>query len=615
MNENISVPPQEISPPAASPPAASPPVSSPDAAPVEAVPVEAAVQPPADAAPPSEAPVAPNTDSAPEIAPEPGGEAAPPVLLTAESQIAEVEGSVVQAAPEQNDASVKSTVEIDRTAADEMAPVEAPAVTPEARWDEGETPVAAPALTPVTTLDAVESLASSAPPIAPEALKALFPGAFLRGEYEVREILARGTTNLYRAVGGDYSSPENKLIAERAASTVEIDRTSTPASEVETAPTLRPAHETFIQDDREYLVYEWFESTSLQDWRGATNDEQLLKMLAPVAQFLKEAHARGESCDISTDTLRVDGSGELRFVGFTFPGEGAPLEDLKRVADFAFKHVFAQSATMRLDDRFAGLALSDELKEFARTLDNDAFASIDDAAAMLQSLAATNLRTAFALLSDVGQQREINEDAGMIVASQRAGHLQSYARELFVVSDGMGGHEGGEVASDLTISSLQQHLDALELDWHDNAAIRAGLIDVIDAVNADVVALTETEKYRGTRAKPGATLTFALRLGARMFIGNVGDSRAYLFRDGQLLRVSKDHSYVQNLIDRGELSEEDAWDHPEGSVITAHIGYPKLKTRDVFVRLARPGDRWLLVSDGVVDMLRDRDIAPHLQES
>jgi serine/threonine protein phosphatase PrpC len=72
---------------------------------------------------------------------------------------------------------------------------------------------------------------------------------------------------------------------------------------------------------------------------------------------------------------------------------------------------------------------------------------------------------------------------------------------------------------------------------------------------------------------------------------------------------------VQTLLDRGDITEEEAFVHPEGSVITAHIGYPKLKLRDVFLRLVVPGDKLLLVSDGVADMLRDREVAPYLQEN
>jgi serine/threonine protein phosphatase PrpC len=79
-----------------------------------------------------------------------------------------------------------------------------------------------------------------------------------------------------------------------------------------------------------------------------------------------------------------------------------------------------------------------------------------------------------------------------------------------------------------------------------------------------------------------------------------------------LTRISKDHSYVQSLLDRGEITEEESFDHPEGSVITAHIGYPKLKLRDVFLRLFAPGDKLLLVSDGVTDMLRDAEYEPHI---
>jgi protein phosphatase len=98
-------------------------------------------------------------------------------------------------------------------------------------------------------------------------------------------------------------------------------------------------------------------------------------------------------------------------------------------------------------------------------------------------------------------------------------------------------------------------------------------------------------------------------------VGNVGDSRGYIWSAGEGLRgVTKDHSYVQMLIDAGDLKEEDAWGHPEGSIITAHIGDPKLRQKDVFLRLCRPGDKLLLCSDGVVDMLRDEQIAPYLQE-
>jgi protein phosphatase len=476
----------------------------------------------------------------------------------------------------------------------------------------------------------------------------LVSGAFLRGEFEIKALLARGLTNLYQASGGDYGDTVPKLVAERdlppapAASDASGPAAPAPAPSGEESlgaqeradelrfeeecggppevPALLPPGEIFTQDEREYGVFDYFESTALQDYREPMNDERLLAVLHSLVHGIAFLEARGLAPELTTETLRIDSSGALRYVGFASPaaeGESA-LPQLRQITDFLLKHVFAESSTMRLDDRFAGLALSEEVKELARRIDAESplpFTGIGEVAAAIDAIYSPGRRLAVdaALLTDVGQERALNEDAGMIVRAERAAHLGSRALELYVVSDGMGGHEGGEVASDMTLSALQRHLDALQIDWNDNVAVRAGLVDVIDAVNADVVALTETPKYRGTRAKPGATLVFAVRLGIRLFIGNVGDSRAYRFNREGLRRVTKDHSYVQGLIDRGEITEDEAWDHPEGSIITAHIGYPKLKTRDVFMRLAIPGDRLLLVSDGVVDMLRDRDIENYLQ--
>ena len=381
---------------------------------------------------------------------------------------------------------------------------------------------------------------------------------------------------------------------------------------------LFPRSGLFSQEERDYLVFKCGRTTALQDYRAPTNDESLLVMLNEVAQGLRELSHKNLRVDFTTDTLRVNEGGVLRYFGFVEPKTASStteLEQLSTLMAFLMKRVFAESSTMRLDDEFGSLAFTEEVKTLARRINDDTgFATIDEAANAISMLnPSTRLRVESAIVSDVGRERELNEDAGFILKLQRRAHLGSRDLELYVVADGMGGHEGGEVASDLTLSSLQRHLDErIDLDWNDNIAVRNALVEIIDAVNADVVALTETPKYRGTRAKPGSTLVFGLRLGARVFVGNVGDSRAYKVSNGVLERISKDHSYVQTLIDRGEITDDEAFDHPEGSVITAHIGFAKLKQRDVFLRLFAPGDKLLLVSDGVTDMLRDREYAPHI---
>ena len=547
----------------------------------------------------------------------------------------------------------------------------------------------------------------------PDSLRALSPGAFLRGELEIKEVIARGHTNLYLADAGGYGVADLKLIAERAIPVEEAlqvlaaDETPQEASQVLAAeetlqdapqvlapnetdeepvssvgltddtefenssesgamnseanifdalivetensdeveaseeiepieivreelaateeiivapPALFVAGETWEQDEREYCAWEWQETTALQDYRETTNDERYLQVLAQLAQGLEWAHHHALRLEINRDTLRLDEDGELRFFGFAAPfstQKASALEQLSGVNEFLLKHVFANSGTMRLDDQFAGLALTQESKTFAHQLNNGEFETFDAACRALHALELKRpIRVRAALLSDVGMQRELNEDSGLIARSARTGHLAQQDWELYVVADGMGGHEGGEIASDLTVRALHELIgNENDWDWNDNLAVKNTLVRLIDETNRRVAALAEDPKYRGSRSRPGSTLVFGLRHNRRVWVGNVGDSRAYLWRDEQLIRVTKDHSYVQTLLDAGAISEEEAWDHPEGSIITAHIGEAKLRTRDVFARLMLPGDKLLLVSDGVVDMLRDNEIVPFLHQA
>jgi serine/threonine protein phosphatase PrpC len=507
----------------------------------------------------------------------------------------------------------------------------------------------------------------------PQPPRPLVAGAFLGGEYEVKELLARGLVNFYLASGGDYAQPSPFLVAERELlepsalsvpeAPVELpfvelvteNTPSTPAAEMEEAEAaivatlgeseaapieehseaiaevpprealqspLFAAGRCFVQDGREYLVCEWQETQSLQDWREPTSDARNLRVMSTLLEGARELEEKNLTADFSHDTLRFDENGALKYFGFVDPQpENQPpapsLQPLQEIHSFLLKHVFAESATMRLDDEWSGLALTEEVKAFATKFNNDEFASASDALRELPSSPPSGvLRAEAILLSDVGQEREVNEDSGMIMRLARAGHLQNLGVELYAVADGMGGHEGGEVASDLTLNALQSALFArADLDWRDNVAVRAALWQVIEEVNTAVVELTEGPQYRGLRNKPGATLVFALRVGATLFVGNVGDSRAYLWDEVLGLRaVTKDHSYVQSLIDSGQLDPSQAWGHPDGSIITAHIGMQKLKQRDVFLRLATPGAKLLLVTDGVIDMLRDEEIAPFLQD-
>ncbi len=469
-----------------------------------------------------------------------------------------------------------------------------------------------------STLAALPEAPSNEPP------RPLSPGAFLRGEFEIKELIARGPVNFYLADNGDYEAPLSMLIAEQHANgdAIAVD-SSQPEAQPLSSPLFVPC-ETFAQDGREYSIFNFEETSPLFDRRETANDARYLSMLVRIADGLLELERHGLVVDFSPDTLRFDAQDQLRFYGFyeaSMPNASASatagLEQLRQINGFLLRRVFATTSTMRLDDEFGALAFCEETKTLAVALSQQEYCSLEQATAAIRALSPeSGLRVDSALLSDVGRERELNEDCGAIFKLHRAGHSANHDIEIYAVADGMGGHEGGEVASDATIEALQKAVqDRGGLDWNDNTVVRGAMMEIIDEVNAAVVALTESPQYRNMRAKPGATLVFVLRLGSRVFIGNVGDSRAYKWNATSGLQpISKDHSYVQNLIDMGELSEEDAWGHPEGSIITSHIGIAKLKLKDVFLRLFAPGDKLLLVSDGVVDMLRDSEIEPLLHQ-
>ena len=440
----------------------------------------------------------------------------------------------------------------------------------------------------------------------PQAPRALTAGAFLQGDLEIVEVLARGQINYYRADVDEWGAHDYQLVAERIA----------PAQPVESAPeaALFPSARRWVQDEREYAAWPLQSLTALGDWQPAANDETYLRSLETLASGLAALENAGLKPQLPRDTLWVDETGEVRCYGFfdaldaDTPPPMSALEILSALSSRLAKSNLARGATLRLDDEWSSLPLADETKTFAAQLAAGEFGSIGEAANWLQI--APVHKSEIALLSDVGLEREVNEDCGLTMRLSRAGHDLNFEIEVVAVADGMGGHEGGEVASELTLTTLQNALLRLKLDWQDNAAVRQSVLEICESVNSAVVSMNENPPYAAMRAKPGATLVWALRLGNRVFIGNVGDSRAYRWSArGGLQRLTTDHSYVQDLIDSGRLKEEEAWGHPDGSVITSHIGMARGMQRDAFLHLARPGDRFFLVSDGVVDMLRDEAIA------
>ena len=197
--------------------------------------------------------------------------------------------------------------------------------------------------------------------------------------------------------------------------------------------------------------------------------------------------------------------------------------------------------------------------------------------------------------TDVGMVRQQNED--------------SYLAEenLYVVADGMGGHNAGEVASALAVTTLK-------------AGARTG-IDSVERFR-ELVQQANTAIYTAslddsTQSGMGTTLT-ALSIVAgeepRVLVANVGDARTYLWRNGALTRLSVDHSYVQELVNEGIITPEEARVHPRRNIVTRALGIDRSVVVDVFSHVVRTGDRIVLCSDGLVDEVSDADIAVVLRQ-
>ena len=188
--------------------------------------------------------------------------------------------------------------------------------------------------------------------------------------------------------------------------------------------------------------------------------------------------------------------------------------------------------------------------------------------------------------TDVGRQRHTNEDAFYDEPP------------LFAVADGMGGAQAGEVASEMAISQFVAERET-------EAPAEDQLEQIAKAANRRIWDMAQSDSRH---AGMGTTLTAAMLDGQYVAVGHVGDSRLYLYRDGQIERMTRDHSLVEEFVRQGKLTPEQAEKHPQRSVITRALGPESAVEVDTFRIPARDGDVFLLCSDGLSGMVSDEDM-------
>lgn len=195
--------------------------------------------------------------------------------------------------------------------------------------------------------------------------------------------------------------------------------------------------------------------------------------------------------------------------------------------------------------------------------------------------------------TDVGMVRSGNEDNFFAEADTQRG--------VFVVADGMGGHAAGEVASEMAVQIIARTLlpmQSVKTPGADTLVAQA-LKDANRAIYERMLAEVDKQGM-------GTTASVLVLSDDGYLIGQIGDSRIYLLRDGALTQVTKDHSYVQEQVDAGLLTPEQARYHPYSNVITRCVGASDEVEADIYAGASRPGDVFLVASDGLTGMVDDR---------
>ncbi len=193
--------------------------------------------------------------------------------------------------------------------------------------------------------------------------------------------------------------------------------------------------------------------------------------------------------------------------------------------------------------------------------------------------------------TDKGKIREQNEDA------------LGYRDNLFVIADGMGGHEAGEIASAIAVETI--------LAYNFGFDVKSGLFEAV--AKANEVILAEIEKNPNLNGM-GTTVAVLLLKEEEAYVTHVGDSRIYQLTDNNLVQLTTDHSFVAELVKNGSITEEEAKTHPQRNILTKALGTKGNFDYEVNTFLVRKGDKFLLCSDGLTSMIEEKKIQEVLSD-
>lgn len=205
----------------------------------------------------------------------------------------------------------------------------------------------------------------------------------------------------------------------------------------------------------------------------------------------------------------------------------------------------------------------------------------------------------FGVKSDKGRVREINEDCYNIIAGYPEIPVS------FIVADGMGGHNSGEVASQMAVNLISNYIMKNPERFADEQEITSAMQEAVSQVNTRIHRVsTEHPDNQGM----GTTLVLAVACNKKLFISNIGDSRVYLVRDGEVVQITTDHSYIEELLKNGSITREEAQTHPKRNLITRALGCYEEVDIDTYTCNIKDNDIYLICTDGLSNLVMDEEL-------
>ena len=470
-------------------------------------------------------------------------------------------------------------------------------------------------------------------------------GTVLADTYRLTALLSTGQENRYRAVR-QTDDGQTYLIAERSSDQADGSfRLSEQLAEIH-HPALILPQERCERNGRVYLVTPSQSGLPLSQRIGRTAEREAAGWGVQLCQAVEVLHRHGLLCvELPPENILLDKTGRLRLAQFDAIRLKDAVEESPVLTDgYAAPEAYKTQVLNEAADVFAlgaclyavlvgrrlpveGWAVQPEPPVFypekvltpefervlSRALDLEPAKRYADLHALKHDLLALrqsgHIRSAWR--TDVGQVRDHNEDAVLVKEVGQDSIAGNDFRGLYIVSDGMGGAEAGEVASQIAIQTVARHVEAAWADAEaeeefDAAAWERCLREAVETANTRIV---QYGKDHPESAGLGATIVAVLMQAGQLALAWIGDSRVYLLENGALHQLSHDHSLVARLVEIGQLTEEEALTHEHRNVLIRSLGSKENVKVDTLSRPLKRGVRLLLCSDGLTSHVLDPVIA------